>query len=56
MKAHFSEFTYGFSLVSELASALGCAAVPIFPSLIEEGKDGGGYDVEMGVGAVVPSV
>jgi hypothetical protein len=52
MKAHFSEFTYGFSLVSELASALGCAAVPIFPSLIEEGKDGGGYDVEMGVGAV----
>jgi hypothetical protein len=52
MKADFSEFTYGFSLVSELASALECAAVSIFPSLIKEGQDGGGYDVEMGMGAV----
>lgn len=52
MKAEFSEFTYGFSLVSELASALGCAAVPIFPSLIKEGRTGGGFDVKMGMGAV----
>ena len=35
MKAEFSEFTFGFSLVNELASALSCAAVPIFPSLLE---------------------
>ena len=40
MKAEFSEFTFGFSLVNELASALSCAAVPIFPSLLEEGKEG----------------
>ena len=47
MKAEFSEFTYGFSLVNELAKALPCTAVPIFPSLLEEGKEGGGYDVEL---------
>ena len=47
MKADFSEFTYGFSLVSELASALSCTAVPIFPSLVEEGREGGGYDVKL---------
>ena len=52
MKAEFSEFTYGFSIVSELASALGCKAVPIFPSLKAEGSAGGGYDVEMAMGAV----
>ena len=47
MKAEFSEFTYGFSLVNELAKTLPCTAVPIFPSLFEEGKKGGGYDVEL---------
>ena len=47
MKAEFSEFTYGFSLVNELDRALCCTAVPIFPSLIEEGKDGGGYDAKL---------
>ena len=47
MKAEFSEFTYGFSLVNELAKTLTCTAVPIFPSLLEEGKEGGGYDVEL---------
>lgn len=52
MRAEFSEFTYGFSLVSELATALGCRAVPVFPSLKMEGKVGGGFDVEMDVGAI----
>ncbi|GFE67034.1 hypothetical protein [Litoreibacter roseus] len=52
MRAEFSEFTFGFSLVSELAHLLGCRAVPVFPSLIMEGSDGGGYDVEMSLGAV----
>lgn len=47
MKADFSEFTYGFSLVNELASALSCTAVPIFPSLVEEGREGGGFDVKL---------
>lgn len=47
MKAEFSEFTYGFSLVSELAKSLSLTAVPIFPSLLEEGKKGGGYDAKL---------
>lgn len=47
MKPEFSEFTYGFSLVNELDKALSCTAVPIFPSLLEEGKEGGGYDVRL---------
>lgn len=52
MRAEFSEFTFGFSLVSELAHLLGCRAVPVFPSLIMEGSDGGGFDVEMSLGAI----
>jgi hypothetical protein len=47
MKAEFSEFTYGFSLVNELAKAMSLSAVPIFPSLLEEGKKGGGYDAKL---------
>ncbi|MCA0929756.1 hypothetical protein [Ruegeria profundi] len=47
MKAEFSEFTYGFSLVSELAKTMSLSAVPIFPSLLEEGKKGGGYDAKL---------
>ncbi|MEE4211338.1 MAG: hypothetical protein V2I43_18970 [Parvularcula sp.] len=52
MRAQFSEFTFGFSLVSELANTLECRAAPIFPSLIEEGQPGGGYDVVMDLAAV----
>lgn len=47
MKPEFSEFTYGFSLINELANALSCTAVPILPSLIEEGKEEGGYDAKL---------
>lgn len=47
VKAEFSEFTYGFSLVSEMAKAMSLSAVPIFPSLLEEGKKGGGYDAKL---------
>ena len=47
MRSKFSEFTYGFAVVSELAAALQCKVAPIFPSLIEEGQAGGGYDVEL---------
>lgn len=44
MKSEFSEFTYGFALVNELTKVLSCTAVPLFPSLREEGMTGGGYD------------
>ena len=47
MKSEFSEFTYGFALVNELTNVLSCTAVPLFPSLREEGKEGGGYDVQI---------
>ena len=45
MKAEFSEFTYGFSVIRELSEKYSFSEVPIFPSLIDEGKIGGGYDV-----------
>ena len=42
----FSEFTYGFALTNELISVTPALSVPIFPSLIEEGR-GAGYDVRL---------
>ena len=47
MKSEFSEFTYGFVLVNELTKVLSCTAVPLFPSLREEGTVGGGYDASI---------
>ncbi len=49
MKPLISEFSYGFALTNELASGvLGeLRGAPIFPSLIQEGRDGGGYDVSL---------
>jgi hypothetical protein len=41
----FSEFTYGFALVNELVSNTPILSVPVFPSLLAEGRAGGGYDV-----------
>ncbi|MCC4211024.1 hypothetical protein [Vibrio parahaemolyticus] len=49
MKPQFSEFTYGYTVVEEL-SRNGFTAVPTFPTLVEEGRDGGGYDVEIEMG------
>lgn len=46
MKSQFSEFTYGFTLVEELSRGHRFSAVPIFPSLVEEGRVGG-YDVSI---------
>jgi hypothetical protein len=40
-----SEFSYGFALTNVPWSKLNAA--PILPSLIEEGKKGGGYNVEL---------
>ena len=45
MTPDISEFTYGFALTNELVGWMALSAVPIFPSLIEEGKSDGGYDV-----------
>ncbi|MGP9809872.1 hypothetical protein ACTZWT_00010 [Rhodopseudomonas sp. NSM] len=49
MVPEISEFSYGFALTHELANlaGVGLKAAPIFPSLIEEGKSGGGYDVKL---------
>lgn len=48
MRSLISEFSYGFALTHELVLSLGSlVAAPIFPSLIEEGKVGGGYDVKL---------
>src|SRR5260370_3446978 len=43
----FSEFTYSFALINEMVT-LGnppLVSVPVFPSLIQEGRATGGYDV-----------
>jgi hypothetical protein len=42
-----SEFSYGFALTNELVGWTALKAAPVFPSLIEEGKKGGGYDVKL---------
>jgi hypothetical protein len=45
----FSEFTYGYALTDNLVNGAlaGVGGVPLFPSLREEGRAGGGYDVEI---------
>lgn len=50
MRTDFSEFSFGYALVEGFMRSLRplFRAVPIFPSLIEEGQDGGGYDVKLG--------
>ncbi|MGN6528276.1 MAG: hypothetical protein ACTHL8_17945 [Burkholderiaceae bacterium] len=49
MKPDFSEFSYGYAVTEELVSKHKAAviAAPLFPSLYEEGKSGGGYDVKI---------
>jgi hypothetical protein len=49
MTPDISEFSYGFALTHELANRAGgvLSAAPIFPSLFEEGRAGGGYDVAL---------
>jgi hypothetical protein len=43
----FSEFSYGFALTHELVGWTAIGAAPVFPSLLEEGKPGGGWDVKL---------
>lgn len=49
MKPLISEFSYGYALTEELAKgrAGSLCGAPVFPSLIEEGRSGGGYDVQL---------
>jgi hypothetical protein len=49
MISEFTEFSYGFALTQELVQSGGPFGywAPYFPSLIVEGKSGGGYDVRI---------
>lgn len=47
MSPEISEFSYGFALTNELVGWAALKVAPIFPSLIEEGRLGGGYDVKL---------
>lgn len=50
MVPDISEFSYGFALTRELIALTGdLKAAPVFPSLIAEGKKGGGYDVNLDI-------
>ena len=46
MKPNISEFSYGYALINGLINWSGTplTAAPVFPSLYQEGKAGGGYD------------
>jgi hypothetical protein len=46
-KCQFSQFSYGYCLTEDLIVGQGTplTAAPVFPSLIEEGQQGVGYDV-----------
>lgn len=52
MTPEISEFSYGFALTNEIVGWAPTMAAPLFPSLIEEGKEGGGYDVKLELPAV----
>ncbi len=51
MTPDISEFSYGFALTCELIARAGTplSTAPIFPSLVEEGRAGGGYDVNLSI-------
>ncbi|PSH04383.1 MAG: hypothetical protein CXZ00_06015 [Acidobacteria bacterium] len=48
-KCEFSEFSYGYCLTEDLIVGQGTpiTAAPVFPSLVEEGQAGVGYDVRL---------
>lgn len=49
MRPSISEFSYGFALTHELVLNLKgrLTAAPVLPSLIDEGRAGGGYDLKL---------
>lgn len=54
MKPKISEFSYGYALTDDLVNGIGIPldAAPVFPSLIKEGKENGGYDLALESGGV----
>ena len=54
MKPNISEFSYGYALTEELVKGFGSkiTAAPVFPSLYQEGKAGGGWDVKLDKGGI----
>jgi hypothetical protein len=51
MRTDFSEFSFGYALTHEITNAFSSVlrAAPVFPSLLEEGRDGG-YDLQFDIG------
>lgn len=49
MRPNISEFSYGFAITSELIQSpdMTITAAPVFPSLIQEGQAGGGWDMQL---------
>ncbi len=47
MRPAISEFSYGYALTEAFSSLGDLTAAPIFPSLRQEGQQGGGYDVQI---------
>ncbi|MFN5495695.1 MAG: hypothetical protein ACK5C3_03835 [bacterium] len=49
MHPEISEFSFGYALTESLVAATGrrIRAAPVFPSLIDEGRPGGGYDAQI---------
>lgn len=47
--SQFSEFSYGYALTDNIlhGGLPATASAPVFPSLIDEGSSGGGYDVQI---------
>ncbi|MBN8655376.1 MAG: hypothetical protein J0M11_06520 [Anaerolineae bacterium] len=47
MRPSISEFSYGYALTEAFSGLGDLSAAPIFPSLRQEGQQGGGYDVQI---------
>ena len=54
MRPNISEFSYGYALTNELINlhGIGTSTGPVCPSLYDEGKSGGGWDVKLNSGGV----
>lgn len=55
MKPDISEFSYGYALTEALIwdTSLPVLGAPVFPSLIQEGQPGGGYDVRISFSGIL---
>jgi hypothetical protein len=58
MKPNISEFSYGYALTECLieflrSQPLSLTAAPLFPSLYDEGRPGGGYDLRLDLPGIV---